>query len=101
MSVKRIEEKFDKPISEIPTKKLAYFLLELFSENKSRFTVYSLFLRMSNSDDHIFEVLSEALQWLRNKGLIMEDMRFTGSSYCDLQYFITRKGKRYLNDSSS
>ena len=92
MPTESIQDLCHKPINEMSLEGLGYILLEIFSEEKPPFHVYSIImgLRDKNDEDGSFNIMSEAVQWLCNGGLIMDSLGNRGN------YQITRKGYEYL-----
>ena len=95
MPTESIQDLCHKPINEMSLEGLGYILLERFSEEKPPVNVYSLLMRLrGNTNSEIqntrFNIMSEAVQWLRNNGLLMKSL---GNQ---VEYLITRKGYEYL-----
>ena len=91
-----IKEKCHKPITEMPLDELGYILLEKFSESGGFFNVRGILKPESNNDNSTYLALLEALQWLSNHGLVMNEFEQDSHQF----YRITRKGQKALEDGN-
>lgn len=92
MPTQYIQDLCHKPITEMGLDELGYILLEIFSEDKPPINVYSIIMGLRDRNDYegSFNIMSEAVQWLCNQGLIMNSLGNRDN------YHITRKGDKHL-----
>lgn len=92
MPTKSIQDLCHQPITEMDLDELGYILLQIFSEKEQPINLYSTVMRLrdENDLDRSFNIMSEAVQWLCNQGLIMNSLGNRDN------YHITRKGYKHL-----